>query len=57
LTFVPCSWLDGKHTVFGEVKASSPDPNPKKYLDLLEATGSDNGKPKTTVTIVDSGVV
>ena len=34
ITFVPCPWLDGKHTVFGEVDEGV------ELLDLLERCGS-----------------
>ena len=35
LCFVPCSWLDGKHVVFGRVR-----PGSLALLDQLEAVGS-----------------
>jgi peptidylprolyl isomerase len=34
LTFIPCNWLDGKHTVFGEVVEGI------EALDELEKVGS-----------------
>ena len=34
LTFIPCNWLDGKHTVFGQVVDGF------EVLDALEAVGS-----------------
>ena len=37
LTFVPTPWLDGKHTIFGEVVEG------KDVLQLLEAAGSRSG--------------
>jgi len=38
LTFVPTSWLDGKHTIFGKVVEG------KDVLKALEAAGSQSGK-------------
>jgi cyclophilin family peptidyl-prolyl cis-trans isomerase len=38
LTFVPTSWLDGKHTIFGEVVDGM------DVVKKLEAGGSENGK-------------
>jgi len=38
LTFVPTTWLDGKHTIFGKVVEG------KDVLKTLEAAGSQNGK-------------
>jgi len=38
LTFVPTPWLDGKHTIFGEVVEGMPT------LKALEAVGSQSGK-------------
>jgi cyclophilin family peptidyl-prolyl cis-trans isomerase len=38
LTFVPTPWLDGKHTIFGEVVEGMPT------LKALEAAGSQSGK-------------
>ena len=49
ITTVVTSWLDGKHVVFGEVT---------KGFDVvkeIEGQGSDSGKPKVKVTIVNSG--
>ena len=37
LTFVPTPWLDGKHTIFGEVESG------EKTLAALEACGSSSG--------------
>jgi cyclophilin family peptidyl-prolyl cis-trans isomerase len=39
LTFVPTPWLDGKHTIFGEVVEGM------DVLKKLEAAGSESGKP------------
>ena len=49
LTFVPCSWLDGKHTVFGELVEG------KEVVEMLKNVSTSNGKPKDTVTIIDCG--
>lgn len=38
LTFVPTPWLDGKHTIFGEVESG------KEVLKALEASGSSSGQ-------------
>ena len=42
-------WLDGKHVVFGEVT---------KGMDIvkkIEGYGTSSGKPKSQITITDSG--
>lgn len=39
LTFVPTPWLDGKHTIFGEVVDG------KETLKKLEERGTSNGRP------------
>ena len=49
ITFVVTSWLDGRHTVFGEVLEGM------SIVDKMEGFGTSSGKPKKTVTIVDSG--
>ena len=49
ITFVPCSWLDGKHVVFGEVVDG------QKVVDKMHSYGSGDGKPKQKMTIVDCG--
>ncbi|KAI8088290.1 cyclophilin A [Thamnidium elegans] len=49
ITTVPCSWLDGKHVVFGEVSEG---------LDIvkkIESLGSDSGKTKAKIVISDCG--
>jgi cyclophilin family peptidyl-prolyl cis-trans isomerase len=49
ITTVPCSWLDGKHTVFGSVIEG---------MDLvkeIERLGSDSGKVSKKVTISNCG--
>lgn len=51
LTFIPCPWLDGKHTVFGKVV------NGKEVLTKLNSIGSSSGKTKEVVEIEDCGVV
>ena len=49
LTFIPCSWLDGKHVVFGEVTDGL------DVLDNLEAVGSSSGATSKDCVIVDCG--
>lgn len=49
ITFVPCPWLNGKHTVFGKVVDG------KDVLTMLHAIGSDSGKPKSKATILECG--
>ena len=49
MTFIPCTWLDGKHTVFGKVIDGFP------VLDALESVGSQTGATKTPCVIADCG--
>eukprot|EP00127_Corallochytrium_limacisporum_P005925 Clim_evm2s215 gene=Clim_evmTU2s215 len=49
LCFVECPWLDGKHTVFGQVVEGM------DVLDKLEAVGSQSGATKKQCTIADCG--
>jgi len=51
ITTVLTPWLDGKHTVFGEVKSGL------DVITKVEAIGSGNGKPSKDVVITDCGVV
>ncbi len=53
ITTVPCPWLDGKHTVFGEVA----DSDSYKVVDAMEKVGSSSGAPKKKVVITGCGVV
>ncbi len=46
LTFVPTPWLDGKHTIFGEVVEGA------DVLQKLEASGSQSGRTKEPLSIV-----
>lgn len=46
LTFVPAPWLDGKHTIYGEVVEGL------EVLDDLEKAGSQGGKPREKLSIV-----
>jgi len=50
LTFVPTGWLDGKHTIFGEVVEGM------NVVKALEAEGSGNGKTETQIKMVESTV-
>ena len=45
LTFVPTPWLDGKHTIFGEVVDGM------DTLKAIEALGSQRGQTKEPITI------
>ena len=49
ITFVPCPWLNGKHTVFGKVVDG------KEVMDQLHQIGSDSGRPKSKATIIECG--
>jgi peptidylprolyl isomerase len=51
VTTVACSWLDGKHTVFGEVIEGM------DVVRQVESVGSRDGTPLKTVTITDCGTV
>jgi len=51
LTFVPCSWLDGKHVVFGKLVAGA------AVMDKLQAVGSSSGSTRVKVVVTDCGVV
>eukprot|EP00850_Spirogloea_muscicola_P016212 SM000130S27099 [mRNA] locus=s130:164701:166736:- [translate_table: standard] len=46
---VKTSWLDGRHVVFGKVL------NGMDVVYAMEAEGTQQGKPKKTITIADSG--
>ena len=49
MTFIPCNWLDGKHTVFGKVIDGW------EVLDALESVGSQNGGTRAKCVIADCG--
>lgn len=49
ITTVPCSWLDGKHVVFGEVIEGF------DVVKSVEKLGSSSGRTSATVTITKSG--
>jgi len=49
ITTVKTAWLDGRHVVFGRVLDG------EDVVKMVETLGSGSGKPKATVTIVDSG--
>lgn len=51
ITTVTTPWLDGKHTVFGEVIEGM------DVVKAVEAIGTDSGRPKAKVTITSSGEV
>eukprot|EP00297_Palpitomonas_bilix_P018549 CAMPEP_0113888074 /NCGR_PEP_ID=MMETSP0780_2-20120614/12625_1 /TAXON_ID=652834 /ORGANISM="Palpitomonas bilix" /LENGTH=152 /DNA_ID=CAMNT_0000876793 /DNA_START=55 /DNA_END=513 /DNA_ORIENTATION=- /assembly_acc=CAM_ASM_000599 len=49
ITTVPCSWLDGKHVVFGRVVDGM------DVVKKLESVGSGSGKTKAACKIADCG--
>ena len=49
ITFVSTPWLDGRHTVFGEVLEGF------AFVDALEKIGTSSGSTRKVATIVDSG--
>ncbi len=51
LTFVATPWLDGKHTIFGEVVDGM------ATLQELEKRGSDSGQPREALAMTESRVV
>jgi cyclophilin family peptidyl-prolyl cis-trans isomerase len=50
LTFVPTPWLDGKHTIFGEVVEG------QEVLGRMESLGSASGRPSETLRITKATV-
>jgi peptidylprolyl isomerase len=50
LTFVPTPWLDGKHTIFGEVVSG------QDTLKALEACGSPSGRTTEKLTITKASI-
>ncbi len=50
LTFVPTPWLDGKHTIFGEVVEG------QDVVKKLEAAGSPSGRTKEELKIVKAKI-
>ncbi len=49
ITFLPTPWLDGKHSVFGQVIEGI------EVLDAVEAVGSFNGVTQAPIVIADCG--
>lgn len=49
ITTVKTPWLDGRHVVFGQVLEGL------EVVQKIEAQGSESGKPRAEVTIVDAG--
>ena len=49
ITTVPCSWLDGKHVVFGKVVGGA------EVVVKMEAAGSRSGTTSAAVVIADCG--
>ena len=50
LTFVPTPWLDGKHTIFGEVVEGMP------VVEALEARGSQSGQTTEPLSITKATI-
>jgi len=51
ITLTDCNWLDGKHTIFGELA----DEDSWKLVQLIEKEGSPNGELKKKIKIEDCG--
>ena len=51
ITFKETPWLNGRHTVFGQVVEGT------DVVDKLEKIGSGSGKTSKTATIADSGIL
>lgn len=51
ITFGPADWLDGYHTIFGEMIEGD------DTLTLLQLTGSKSGTPTSKVVIEDCGQI
>lgn len=49
ITTVPCSWLDGKHVVFGKALTG------QDIVKKIESMGSASGKTSGVITISDCG--
>ncbi|KAJ2726363.1 cytochrome P450 cyp2 [Coemansia sp. Benny D115] len=49
ITTVPCSWLDGKHVVFGKVTEGM------NIVKKIESLGSQSGRTTAKITITESG--
>jgi len=50
ITFGPTSWLDGNHTVFGELSEGM------DILKMIEKCGSNSGKVKSLLMIDECGI-
>ncbi|HNS22129.1 MAG TPA: peptidylprolyl isomerase [Sedimentisphaerales bacterium] len=50
ITFAATPWLDGKHTIFGEVVEG------QDTVKKLEAVGSPQGRPKEELKIIKAGI-
>ncbi|KAI7898271.1 peptidyl-prolyl cis-trans isomerase cyp5 [Cokeromyces recurvatus] len=51
ITFDKTPWLDGNHTVFGQIVEGN------DVLDLLEKYGTQSGRPTAKIEIIDSGEI
>ena len=52
ITFVPCPWLDGRHTVFGKICGGDAD---MKLLQKMEQCGTQSGHVTERVVIQNCG--
>ena len=50
ITFVPTEYLDGKHTIFGELVAG------QETLQALEQRGTNSGRPQEKLEIIKAGI-
>lgn len=59
ITTVECSWLNGKHVVFGGIDGfdKNEDTESKTLVKRIESLGTSSGKTKKVVKIVDCGVL
>jgi len=52
ITFTPCPWLDGRHTVFGEVEHGGDN---TEILTRINHFGTKDGAPKADIRIQKCG--
>ena len=51
ITFIPCDWLDGNHTVFGEMVEGA------DVVSAMEKLGSPSGATRSTLKVEDCGEI